>query len=347
MKNSITTTLTLASIVLSAPLTSGQIIITSGNVPAAGTNYIRGIDELPLGIDPGTPGPGKVWNFTSLMSDESAGYNYLNPLSTPYPGYFPGANLALRSTDTAFSYLYYDTGTFEMQGVIVEFEGEEYVFDYIPDMIIMNFPFTYGGQLSQNYFFEYVYSGNGDTVRIKNQVTRNQETDAFGTVHLPGGSFEALRASVTQETKDTMWALVLGNWMLISATISSSNFYEWYTNDQNVDIMLVSFTYDEAWSVLERAEFFKESYVSIENLAGKSNIDIYPNPSSGLIFIETRGFHGDVLQIFNITGEKILEQEINSFQEKTALPGVSPGIYICRIVDENLRCIYQEKILMK
>ena len=336
----------IIAILFSTLLSGAQIIITSENVPSAGTNYIRGIDDLPLGIDPGAPGPGQTWDFTSLVTDEIIGYSYQHPLATPFPGYFPSANLAMHSSDTAYSFLYYDTDVFELQGFVAVFEGEEYIFDYTPDMIILNFPFAYGDEISQDYYFEFVSTSGGDTVKIKNLVTKSLEADAFGVAHLPAGTFDALRATVTQVSKDSTWVQVFGNWMLISATISTTNYYDWYTTDPNVDIMLVSLTYDESWSVLESAEFFKDSYVGIESLTKKSEIDIYPNPSSDMIFIETESFHGLDLQIINDIGEIVISQEITSDKEKISVREWSSGIYICRIVDANSKVIVQEKIVV-
>lgn len=325
---------------------AAQTVITSENVPSAGTNYIRGIDNQPLGIDPGVPGPGQTWDFTSLVADEIIGYAYTTPSATPFPDHFPGANLALQSTDTAYSYLYYDPDVYELQGVVVEAEGEEYVFDYIPDMIVMNFPFGYGNQFSQDYFFEWVFAGTGDSVRIKNYITKSVEADAFGTVTLPAGTFNALRASVTQISKDSTWAQVLGNWMLISTTISTTNYYEWYTDDPAVDIMLVSLTYDESWSNLESAEYFRDSFVGIEPAAGITAISVYPNPANEKIYLEGERLSGGTLQIFNMTGEKVREQKLVSGKEEIDIHQLGAGTYLYRVLDRNLNVVYQEKLLV-
>jgi hypothetical protein len=347
MKKYYTQALLLAVLMLAAAFSSAQITITSDNVPTAGTTYIRGIDEMPLGIDPGSPGAGHVWDFSPLITDESTGYAYQHPLATPYPGYFPDANLAMHNTDTAYSYLYYDDEVFEALGVLVEYQDNVYAFDYTPDLIIVDFPFTYGDQINQNYVFDLIYSDNEDSVRIKTTVAKTLDADAFGTVYLPSGNYGAIRATVTQITKDTMWAQILGDWVLVAATISTANHFEWYTDDPNVDMLLVSLSYDESWSVLQRAEFFKDSFVGVEDVADKTDIQIYPNPSPGLINIETGGRSGLSLQLINMTGETLINREIASDKEEVAVPGISPGMYICRITDENAKSIYQEKLVIR
>src|SRR5512133_241151 len=123
MKHFITKACLIFSLMLFTLLTSAQITITADNVPTAGTNYLKGIDDLPLGINPGTPGAGRTWDFSPLITDNIIAYSYVNPLATPRPDYFPGANLALHSSDTAFSYLYSDEDVFLMLGMVMEYQG--------------------------------------------------------------------------------------------------------------------------------------------------------------------------------------------------------------------------------
>lgn len=326
---------------------SAQITLTEENVPKAGTNYIKGVDDLPPGIDPGEPGPGyQTWDFTTLFSDDTIGYSYMDPLATPFPSQFPEANLAVQSVDTAYSYLHYDQDIYELEGIMAEYEGEEYVFDYIPDMIILNFPFTYGDEFSQDYFFEYIFSGTGDSVRIKNHVSKWVEADAWGSVTIPAGTFDALRLSVIQEAKDSTWAQVGSNWLLISTTNRTTNFYDWYTNDQNVDMVLLSLTYDQDWSTLESANFFMGSFVGMKEPAEQTSIDIYPNPSKDEIFLKMKGMEKGILQILDMAGRIVFETRIAHDLEKFYLGGIEAGTYICRIFDGDDHVVFRQKIIL-
>ena len=347
MKKITTKAWLIATVMLSAMLTSAQITITSDNVPVPGTNVLRGIDDLPVGLDPGTPGPGKTWDFSPLFSEDIISYSYVNPLATPYPGYYPDANLAVHTSDTAYSYLYYDQDIFEMEGLVMFYQGETYAFNYTPDLILLNFPFTFGDEISQDYFFEWIYANNDDSVRLRSHVTKYLESDAFGTVILPVGTFDAIRSIVTQVNKDSIWAQVLGDWMLISTTVTTSNYYDWYTDDPDVDISLVSFQYDETWSTLESVEFFRESFVGTGPEISKTDFNIYPNPASEKIFIETAGNPGGRLQIYNIAGQMVFEQQMTSNKEEINIGRLNAGMYLCRVLDKNSRSIYQEKIVVR
>lgn len=337
----------IAFLVLYSQMTTSQILITSDNIPAPGTNFIKGIDEQPMGIDPGSPGPGQTWDFSSLSADATSGYSYVEPVATPFPEHFPGANLALHAADTSYTYLFFNEETYLMQGIVIQVEGDEYVFDYVPDMIIMDFPFGYGDQVSQDYAFEYVYANNGDSVRIKNSVSKTIEADAFGIVTLPVGEFNALRVATTQVAKDSTWAQVLGNWTLIAATVSTTNYYDFYTNAPEVDIFLVSLEYDENWSMLQRADFFKDSFVGIDRSANNYGIKIYPNPSDDMIYIETGELSHGKLQLINIRGQLILEQRMESGRHQVDISSMKTGTYICRILDEGSKTVYEQSILIR
>jgi hypothetical protein len=327
MNESVLKSQLLGVLILLNLLSHAQITITADNVPSAGTNFIKGINDYPSGIDPGSPGPGKTWDFSMLMPDNTIGYSYVDPVATLYPEYFPESNLALHTSDTAYSYLYYDQEVYLMQGLVIEYEGNVYAFDYTPDMTLFNFPCTFGDELSQSYYFEWNYTDNEDSIKFKNYVTRDLEVDAFGTVLLPTGPYDALRAKVVQLNKDSIWAQVLGNWTLISVTVSASNYYDWYTNDTEVDIALVSFKYDESWSTLESAEYFRDSYVGLDEGSRIAGLEIYPNPTAGDLFIKSDNLQGFALEIFNNAGQSVFTQAINSDDGKVDIGKLSSGFF--------------------
>ena len=348
MKVILSTIALITTILLSCIPSSAQITLTEENIPKVGTNYIKGVDDLPIGIDAGEPGTGyQIWDFTTLLPDDTIGYSYLDPLATPFPLQFPESNLALHNADTAYSYLHYDQDIYELEGIMAEHEGEEYVFDYIPDMTILNFPFTYGDAFSQDYFFEYVFGGTGDSVRIKNHVSKWVEADAWGSVVLPSGTFDALRLSVIQQSKDSTWAQVGSNWLLISTTNSTTNFYDWYTNAPGVDLLLVSLIYDQNWTILESANFFMGSYVGLTEGSADVSIHIYPNPSEDEIFLQMEGMENATLQIVDISGRVVMEEAIHGEQQKFSVKDIQSGTYVCRILDDDHKGIFTKKIIIR
>lgn len=65
-----------------------------------------------------------------------------------------------------------------------------------------------------------------------------------------------------------------------------------------------------------------------------NNLDIYPNPSNGIVNFKLNEIRNCNLQIFDSNGLIIIEKEINE-QLKVDLSNYSKGLYICKIIGEK------------
>jgi len=75
---------------------------------------------------------------------------------------------------------------------------------------------------------------------------------------------------------------------------------------------------------------------NINNIVREADIIVYPNPSSGILFIRTgQGIRPDNLRIelFNIMGDRLL---VLNKQTELDLNNLLPGIYIIKIISDNL-----------
>ncbi|MBN4052270.1 MAG: hypothetical protein COC01_04550 [Bacteroidetes bacterium] len=83
----------------------------------------------------------------------------------------------------------------------------------------------------------------------------------------------------------------------------------------------------------------------IKNTLSRSDIKIYPNPSTGKLFIElSEQTPKDVhLQIYNSIGETVLEGEINN-KTQLDISFLEKGVYIISITSESF--IYQQKLIL-
>lgn len=93
--------------------------------------------------------------------------------------------------------------------------------------------------------------------------------------------------------------------------------------------------------------------LSLENLGNtevniRQNITIYPNPSNGLIKLETSLLTQLQIQVYNILGELIKEQSVINQQTAIDLTNYPAGFYIIKIYDnDNAKNVMHEKILIK
>jgi hypothetical protein len=67
------------------------------------------------------------------------------------------------------------------------------------------------------------------------------------------------------------------------------------------------------------------------NSLNHKEINIYPNPSSGKFIIEQENNKSIIINVFDMTGKKIIENQISNSID---LSGFGKGIYIMQITNE-------------
>ncbi|PLX12485.1 MAG: hypothetical protein C0597_13225 [Marinilabiliales bacterium] len=87
---------------------------------------------------------------------------------------------------------------------------------------------------------------------------------------------------------------------------------------------------------------------SIANNQFKNDINVYPNPTAGIVTIEfdNQQMLGSILEIRNIAGQRVYYKKIDSkqFTEKIDLSNQAKGIYALNILFKDH--IYSKKIIL-
>ncbi len=154
-----------------------------------------------------------------------------------------------------------------------------------------------------------------DSVKIQFSSETNGLMDAYGTLKMQGHTFEVLREKARVESSTDVFIKVgfLG-WINISAAaqfgISLPEFiqrflgkrvsteYRYYSNDKKE--ILVNAVYDDK-DAFQSVTFADLGQVSAtENIINKTFVDIYPNPASDFLTIQT-GEWEDGMYLFTLT----------------------------------------------
>lgn len=190
-----------------------------------------------------------------------------------------------------------------------------------------------------------------DSIRIRFQTDRQDKTDAFGTLLIPGGSYEVLRErryEVTDTKVDAKlnpfpWfditSLVLtGTQRPQDTTIS----YHFWSNLAKEPIAIL--TTNDRDSVI-RAEYkYLKINTSIKNAAdteGGVALDIFPNPTTHQAFFDVKTSVSTAsfsLLISDNLGKTLVEKQVSNNQKTRIEIDVSAfasGVYWARLVDEN------------
>ncbi|MFA9389687.1 MAG: lamin tail domain-containing protein [Prolixibacteraceae bacterium] len=74
-----------------------------------------------------------------------------------------------------------------------------------------------------------------------------------------------------------------------------------------------------------------DDIVSIEDLSLETEqFEMYPNPATGIVFIQGNDIEGKMLTIYNLSGVTVQSQMLNASQSNFSITNLTPGMYLVR-----------------
>jgi len=345
----------LSIVFLSLALTSfGQIVITNDDIAPAGTTVFMAYDTIPSAeIVPGDAGADKTWDFSSVVTHDVDTIDLVLPASTPYPGEFPEANFAVAlSNDSLFVYMARSDDKLSRTGMAIVLPEDDPMFWHIdPEDILLDFPVSYENSYTENYVIDYIIPSpepGADSIRVKNDIDKETEIDAWGTLIIPMGTFDVLRQRVEEIETDSIFAKIFGSWMFISATVDTSINYTWWTDDVNVGFSLVSIDVVPATGDVDGSVSFMNSFpVGVSEKQMVEN-KTYPNPVSDVLQIEFTEAQTGELTLYNQVGQTVLIQTVSQQKQiSLGLSSLPKGMYIFQLRNVMGEVISVGKVIKK
>src|SRR5699024_9255960 len=148
------------------------------------------------------------------------------------------------------------------------------------------------------------------------------------------------------------WSLLFINENEFSTTFETSLDYTWCTDADNIyydnfyylggfwsnqeeNPFEIHITQEEDYKSLiiighenDKAYYQNVPYLSVKNQE-KQNLVLYPNPAQEEIYIENLTATAEI-EIYTISGKKLLQQQVNSSTESINISNLSAGIYLYR-----------------
>lgn len=322
-----------------------QPTITSDWIGKAGEEIVSVFTlEVP---DEGDVGADKSWDFSTVTADTiSIEFKYVNPDTTPYFASYPNSNSCMFVPEFGI-YLYFklDNSIWELHGNA--FSSAEKIFQD-PQTQLM-FPMNYEDNFSDDFAstqaaFGVTTFGTGNT-----KVT----ADAYGTLTLPGGTFDdVMRLKVIEETVDST-DLGLG---IVEKIHTSTTTYIWYSAahpgplcirdySKSFQVALVpplppdtlfmdpdsSFQYDPSASSSAVPYFTTDAF----------NLEITPNPFVNSLNLNFNVENGQKLkfELQTINGHVVHTEDMTAFPGQNNfginVQGLSAGSYIAILKGES------------
>ncbi len=87
------------------------------------------------------------------------------------------------------------------------------------------------------------------------------------------------------------------------------------------------------------SNFTASPATSIENSTKPYSTELYPNPTSGIVYFKNSQLIGERLQVINLNGQMVFEQELSPDQSMLDLSHLEKGIYLIRSGDWEQKLI--------
>lgn len=351
------TTLLLLLTIVSRGL-SAQITIDQSDMPSIGDNIPRKSDTMTVHPGPGGSGANQTWNFvatSAFVINENT--SVVSVASTPNGNQFSSSNMAMTNDNASYLYFNNSAQSFTTQGFAGDLLGTGVInVNFASSLTLHQFPRTYGSTFTDTYGLNVTVPGasfNPLLSQINFRRTTNvvDETDGWGQITTPFGTFNVLRVKRTEIFTDSIFALPIfpPTWQLVSTNTDTTQNYSWFAKDGKLAVAEMSF------DTLGLPNIFKWTELPGIGLGFEQQalhaVSVYPNPATDVLYIETKqgvAYENLNLLIYNQFGSLISNEKLDtSLGEKELSVGdYEEGLYHWEIRDEESAFLQRGKIVI-
>jgi hypothetical protein len=307
--------LAISALLLLPGIAAAQIVLTQSDISALlapGKTYDAHVDNSGASVSIGSAsGSAQNWDFTGRNYGSFVREMYLSPASTPFAGLFPSASLVSYTKDSTstgryetWTYGQLTTTDYLNAGSVTRVSGTAHdttlVDSLAPAQSTFKIPLQHNLSWNYNSLPKLTNLGQGIATRSTKSVA--YVVDAFGTVSVPGKTFDALRLKSTEiDSTQTIF-----NGVLYSSQATTVISYLWIGKDGSTASATVSPAVVVSYSLPSSVA------ASVEPVAfdGPSTFSLeqnYPNPfnPSTNIEFEIQNAGHTTLSVFNILGQEV------------------------------------------
>lgn len=330
----------ISSLLASSLLMKAQTLTQSANAPIPGDLESRKGADTTGALPNSTTGNTATWNLTGAnainTNTTTFSNSWVNPSSLPGSSLFTsaGANVAhsdstmfVKSSSTKLEYL----GDMMADGSVNQFTNT---------IEIMHFPFSYGNSYTDN-FSGYTYAAFlGGTLNVTGTLTVT--ADGQGTLILPTNPTPTNFSVLRIKNQINMNIAGTGTLSTVTGTVQSTN-YQFFKTGTKAPILSYDYqtTNIPAFGINNQKSFSMDHDASLVlnvNQLSQNNtpyVFVYPNPTTHHLTIHSNLSNSYRIEIFNINGQQIYKDKLNSEEYTIDTQFWSNGMYIIQFTDET------------
>lgn len=345
-----------------------QITVTNASFPAAGDTLKYATDLSPEGVTITSPGGPATWDFSVIVPNVKTEIVFKsasegNPLAD-----FPTADL-VSTNGGAQGETYYDVSanTFANLG----FYGADPTggglpiqssFQFSPSVperrAPLNFIDNFLAETSLNIALPIdsalgailaqlgVPAGLADSLRVRVTASRYELVDAYGSLTIPGGTYDVLREKSTEYRDTHLDIHTFLGWIDVTAQAGGAGTglgqdtivaYNFISNTEKEYIAIVSM--DNSGSTVQQVRYKDNGIASANNevVGSKPQVLVSPNPAQEEAVFELKNFaignYG--LRLFDARGNLVLVKKLSQGSESVSLQNLGQGTYFYQVLDER------------
>lgn len=355
----------------------GQISIDKFSMPSQGETLKTWVSAS-TNVDLGTTDGPQTWDFTTLSKDAENNVELLSPSEGSID--VPSADFLIKTGEFVERYFVKsDANITEVYLKTIDpvFQTFEITNAYEEAPVYRKGNIDFGQTYSNNSLYRAAIAWDElpdtitgqvglafDSIRINTNFLRTDEIDAYGTVQLPDGNWEALREKSTLERTISIDVFFLGTWitaptevletalggfadLLAPDTSYMTNFY----SDQAIEV-LAAFNTTEDGEILS-SEFKAGSEITnIIDLENKRpDVSTFPNPSFGNVSFNFENTPSGIytIQVYNILGKKLWSKDVTLSSNKPIyadLTNLKKGTYLYSVYDSSGNKITTKRLVI-
>ncbi|MEO0340171.1 MAG: hypothetical protein AAF242_13270, partial [Bacteroidota bacterium] len=195
---------------------NAQITFTADDLPQPGDRLVFNTNTNTAAFGSGASGANVTWDFTAFMNEQTNTTSFAPPSAFASSSLFPDANLA--STVGSSASILYSQITAEGLFTLGAFTGDPdlgvdtFLVTFDPPRLEIKLPLNYQDTFSSNTITGFTISdiGSGTGIEVIQREVSFNEVDAYGTVRLSHGDYQALRVKSIVTTTDSSFLVSNG-----------------------------------------------------------------------------------------------------------------------------------------
>ena len=353
-----------------------QITISGDQFPKSGDTLVVATDNLPGEVSVPPAGTNQEWMLGNLQAPFASRVLFLDAAEGEGFESFPGADLVAKIAEGVEGYYREEDGEFIFLGTFgrdpLEL-GVDLAVDFGAGLVERKAPLRYGDTYESSSSAEVPFSADDlpqevldqlpivpDSLKVLIVTERKVVVDGWGTMHIPGGSYEVLREKRT-ETRTVNLEAKIGflPWFDITGMLPENDFlgdlnsvsYHFISDVEKEAIAEFFLNSDE--SELQRVLYKGDDFVTnVRDVAGsKPGVYAYPNPAIVNVRFEFTNLPpGDYdVKIYDILAAEVWSQRYYISGAKTIKADISnlrKGTYLYSLVDSSGKTLVTRRLVV-